>query len=57
MAEGILTVRRILIADYDPQWPELFLREADRIRAVLGERALRIEHTGSTAVPVWQPNR
>ena len=42
---------RILIVDYDPQWPELFEREADRIRAVLGHRALRIEHTGSTSVP------
>jgi GrpB-like predicted nucleotidyltransferase (UPF0157 family) len=42
---------RILIVDYDPQWPELFRREADRIRAALGPRALRIEHTGSTSVP------
>jgi GrpB-like predicted nucleotidyltransferase (UPF0157 family) len=42
---------RILIVDYDPQWPELFEREADRIRAVLGCGALRIEHTGSTSVP------
>lgn len=42
---------RILIVDYDPQWPELFGREAVRIRAALGDRALRIEHTGSTAVP------
>jgi GrpB-like predicted nucleotidyltransferase (UPF0157 family) len=42
---------RILIVDYDPQWPRLFAREADRIRAVLGPRALRIEHTGSTSVP------
>ena len=42
---------RILIVDYDPQWPELFKREADRIRAALGPRALRIEHTGSTSVP------
>jgi GrpB-like predicted nucleotidyltransferase (UPF0157 family) len=41
----------ILIVDYDPKWPELFGREADRIRAVLGHRALQIEHTGSTAVP------
>jgi GrpB-like predicted nucleotidyltransferase (UPF0157 family) len=37
--------------DYDPKWPELFGREAVRIRAALGRRALRIEHTGSTAVP------
>ncbi len=42
---------RILIVDYDPKWPELFGREAVRIRAALGHRALRIEHTGSTAVP------
>ena len=42
---------RILIVDYNPRWPELFAREADRIRAVLGGRALRIEHTGSTSVP------
>jgi GrpB-like predicted nucleotidyltransferase (UPF0157 family) len=42
---------QILIVDYDPQWPELFAREAGRIRAALGDRALRIEHTGSTSVP------
>jgi GrpB-like predicted nucleotidyltransferase (UPF0157 family) len=41
---------RILIVDYDPQWPELFRSEADRIRAALGSQALRIEHTGSTSV-------
>jgi GrpB-like predicted nucleotidyltransferase (UPF0157 family) len=41
---------RIRIVDYDPQWPDLFAREADRIRTVLGSRALRIEHTGSTSV-------
>ena len=37
--------------DYDPHWPELFSREADRIRSVLGSGALRIEHAGSTSVP------
>jgi GrpB-like predicted nucleotidyltransferase (UPF0157 family) len=42
---------RILIVDNDPRWPELFAREADRIRSVLGSRALRIEHVGSTSVP------
>jgi GrpB-like predicted nucleotidyltransferase (UPF0157 family) len=41
----------ILIAAYDPQWPELFRREAERIRAALGRRALQIEHVGSTSVP------
>lgn len=42
---------KIAIVDYDPVWPELFGREADRIRSVLGSRALRIEHAGSTSVP------
>jgi GrpB-like predicted nucleotidyltransferase (UPF0157 family) len=41
----------IFIAEYDLQWPELFRRERRRIREVLGERALRIEHAGSTSVP------
>jgi GrpB-like predicted nucleotidyltransferase (UPF0157 family) len=42
---------RILIVNYDSHWPELFVREADRIRFVLGSGALRIEHAGSTSVP------
>lgn len=41
----------IVLADYDPRWPRLFDREADRIRGLLGGVALRIEHVGSTSVP------
>ena len=41
----------VRLVDYDPEWPRLFRREAARIRAALGERALRIEHAGSTSVP------
>jgi GrpB-like predicted nucleotidyltransferase (UPF0157 family) len=41
----------IILAEYDPDWPRLYAREAARIRAVLGARALRIEHVGSTSVP------
>jgi deazaflavin-dependent oxidoreductase (nitroreductase family) len=41
----------IELADYDPEWQELFDRDARRIAAVLGERALGIEHVGSTSVP------
>jgi GrpB-like predicted nucleotidyltransferase (UPF0157 family) len=40
----------IELADYDPAWAELFRREAERIRAILGERVLQIEHVGSTSV-------
>ncbi|MBI1214003.1 MAG: hypothetical protein GC190_21280 [Alphaproteobacteria bacterium] len=42
---------KIELCDYDPQWPALFAREEVRIRAALGERALRVEHAGSTSVP------
>ncbi|HLK51318.1 MAG TPA: GrpB family protein [Bryobacteraceae bacterium] len=42
---------KILIVDSDPHWPELFEREAARIRDSLGARAQRIEHVGSTSVP------
>ena len=37
--------------DYDPRWPVLYAREAERIRSILSHRALRLEHIGSTSVP------
>ena len=42
---------RIELVEYDPAWPRLYLREAQRIRLALEDRAVRIEHTGSTSVP------
>ena len=41
----------IELAEYDPDWPRLFEREAERIRSALGDRALQLEHVGSTSVP------
>jgi GrpB-like predicted nucleotidyltransferase (UPF0157 family) len=41
----------IPFVEYDPRWPEQYAREERRIRSVLGERVLRIQHTGSTSVP------
>ena len=41
----------VLLADYDPAWPALYAREAERIRAALGGRVLLLEHVGSTSVP------
>jgi GrpB-like predicted nucleotidyltransferase (UPF0157 family) len=41
----------IVLVDYDPAWPEQFAGEAEQVRAALGERALRVEHVGSTSVP------
>ncbi len=50
MTEPTPAAGKIAVVDYDPRWPDVFAREAERIRAALGERALRIEHAGSTAV-------
>jgi GrpB-like predicted nucleotidyltransferase (UPF0157 family) len=41
----------IVLAEYDPLWPAMFDREANRIRAALASHAIRIEHVGSTSVP------
>ena len=41
----------VALAEYDPRWPELYAREAARIRTLLGERIVRLEHVGSTSVP------
>jgi GrpB-like predicted nucleotidyltransferase (UPF0157 family) len=41
----------ITLVEYDPRWPELFDLEANRIRSALGNRALQLEHVGSTSVP------
>ncbi|HET8906733.1 MAG TPA: GrpB family protein [Ktedonobacterales bacterium] len=40
----------ISLAEYDPAWPAQFAVEADKIRGALGERALLLEHVGSTSV-------
>ena len=41
----------IHLAEYDPEWPRLFEREAERMRQALGAKALAVEHVGSTSVP------
>jgi GrpB-like predicted nucleotidyltransferase (UPF0157 family) len=41
----------IEIREYDPQWPGLYAREADRVRRVLGRRVVLLEHAGSTSIP------
>jgi len=41
----------IVVVDYDPGWPERFLRLGACLRAALGPLALRIDHIGATSVP------
>ncbi len=42
---------QVELVEYDPEWPELYRREEEKIRSALGERALSVEHVGSTSVP------
>ena len=42
---------QITLVEYDADWPNLFEREARRICSALGNKALQIEHVGSTSVP------
>jgi GrpB-like predicted nucleotidyltransferase (UPF0157 family) len=39
------------LVEYDPAWPDLYRREQAKIEGALGERALSVEHVGSTSVP------
>ncbi len=41
----------VYLAPYNPEWPELFSQLATRIVAALADRALLLEHVGSTSVP------
>lgn len=41
----------VILVDYDPAWPAMYADEERRIRAALGDRALLVEHIGSTSVP------
>jgi GrpB-like predicted nucleotidyltransferase (UPF0157 family) len=38
--------QQIEIREYDPRWPGLHAREADRVRRVLGDRVVLLGHVG-----------
>ena len=46
-----MSERLVVIHPYDPQWPAMFESERQAIVGALGERAVQLEHTGSTSVP------
>ena len=48
---GGVEKRDILIADYDPAWPNKFAMHAAIIANALGAEMVCIEHVGSTSVP------
>jgi GrpB-like predicted nucleotidyltransferase (UPF0157 family) len=43
--------QEVVIADYDPAWPDWFESAADGIRQALGGKVLQLDHVGSTSVP------
>jgi GrpB-like predicted nucleotidyltransferase (UPF0157 family) len=45
MADAVVLVR------YDPEWPQIFEAEADRLRGALDSCVTSVDHVGSTAVP------
>ena len=44
-------MRKLLVVDYDPAWPDLFRTESALLDHTFGGLAIGIHHIGSTAVP------
>lgn len=51
VGEAIRLDGRVELHESDPAWAALYVREEVRIRNVLGDRAIVVEHVGSTSVP------
>lgn len=43
--------KTIQVVPYDPHWPHIYQKEAERIQKALGGNSLAIHHIGSTSVP------
>lgn len=41
----------ITLEEYNSNWPKLYEAEAQKVRSVLGDKVLQLEHVGSTSVP------
>jgi GrpB-like predicted nucleotidyltransferase (UPF0157 family) len=42
---------KVVLEDYNPDWPAWYAADESAVRTALGDLALRVEHTGSTSVP------
>jgi GrpB-like predicted nucleotidyltransferase (UPF0157 family) len=51
MTLGIIRRGVVRLVPHDPAWSAEFRRERVRIATAIGERAIAIEHVGSTAIP------
>ena len=47
----------VVLEDYNPKWKEMFEEEKKNLERVLKDKAVRIEHVGSTAVPGLKSKR
>ena len=43
--------RNFELVPYQSEWTDHFVQEAEQIRSALGDKALQIEHVGSTSIP------
>lgn len=43
-------MKKIVIVDYDPEWPEIYEIERKNLSQILGSIPHRVEHIGSTSV-------
>lgn len=41
----------VKLVEYNPKWKQGFSREAEKIRDVLGQDCVDVQHVGSTAIP------
>lgn len=48
--KGIRMQSPVEILEYDPEWPRIFEKEKVKIIGVLRDKAVAVEHVGSTAV-------
>jgi GrpB-like predicted nucleotidyltransferase (UPF0157 family) len=51
LSPGSMTMRTVVVVDYDSAWPELFQQLRMPVWSVVQDVAVSIEHVGSTAVP------
>ena len=42
--------QHIVVTEYNPKWPEMFERESEKIKQILGANCASIYHIGSTSV-------
>lgn len=42
---------KVVVTEYNTEWPRLFKAEAEHLRRVFGDQLVEIHHIGSTSVP------